>query len=345
MKIWVDLLTPKQLLFFKPMIDRLSKNNQILCTSRNYREVNKLANSKKMKITFVGKHGGVDIFDKLSSSVNRIQGLLKIVKKFSPNLTISFCSPEASRISYGLGIKHIAFSDSPHAIAVMRLSLPFVDKLLVPWIIPKKEFTKFGILEKNILHYKAIDAYVIVKQKSKTSNKINFRQKGKKTILIRVNELQAAYFRQEKDLVTSILNEISNELKNNNVIVLGRYVSEIKKLQRKFGTKIRVLNQVVDGKILLEQTDVFIGSGGTMTAEAALLGIPTISFNSVPNYIEKFLVRKKLVTRVQNPKKIVKMITNLLRTKKNTKNKARRVLNSMEDPFSTLMFAVKLIKK
>ncbi len=47
-----------------------------------------------------------------------------------------------------------------------------------------------------------------------------------------------------------------------------------------------------DGKYLLNNTDVFIGSGGTMTAESALMGIPTISYNAIPNSIEKMLVRK-----------------------------------------------------
>ncbi len=47
-----------------------------------------------------------------------------------------------------------------------------------------------------------------------------------------------------------------------------------------------------DGKHLLNNTDIFIGSGGTMTAESALMGIPTISYNAVPNIIENFLVKK-----------------------------------------------------
>ena len=47
-----------------------------------------------------------------------------------------------------------------------------------------------------------------------------------------------------------------------------------------------------DGKYLLNNTDIFIGSGGTMTAESALMGVPTISYNAVPNIVENFLVKK-----------------------------------------------------
>ena len=299
-----------------------------------------------MKLVFVGKHGGANKSDKLNASLRRLPILLKIIRKFAPDLTISCCSPEAARISYGLGIKHIAFSDSPHAEAVMRLSVPFVEKLLIPWIIPKKEFTKYGIAEKDILQYKAIDASVIAKQNPKKDYKINFSLTYRKTILIRVDESQAAYFSHKKDRVSYIISKIAKEFRRYNIIVLGRYSSQIKKLKKKFGTKVRILDEVVDGKALLSHTDVFVGSGGTMTAEAALLGVYTISYDSIPNHIEKYLVRKKLVKREKNPKKIVMLIRKELRThSKHNKKKARKILNSMEDPFSKLVKVMKYMKK
>ena len=133
------------------MIRRFRKNHHVICTSRNYREVTKLAKLRKSNLIVVGKHGGAKKYDKLNASTNRINQLSKIIKDHLPDIAVSFCSPEASRVAYGLGIKHIAFSDSPHAEAVMRLSVPFVQKLLIPWIIPKKEFIKFGINKKDIL--------------------------------------------------------------------------------------------------------------------------------------------------------------------------------------------------
>ena len=54
-----------------------------------------------------------------------------------------------------------------------------------------------------------------------------------------------------------------------------------------------LLSKPVNGKELLRYVDCFIGSGGTMTAESGLLGIPTISLNAVPNRIEDFLVKKE----------------------------------------------------
>ena len=84
-------MTPKQLLFFAPMISKLSKNHKILCTSRNYREVVELSKIKNIDLRLIGKHGGSTKEGKLDSSIQRMDHLLDVIIKFSPDLTISFC--------------------------------------------------------------------------------------------------------------------------------------------------------------------------------------------------------------------------------------------------------------
>jgi len=294
----------------------------------------------------VGKHGGVEKFDKLEASTNRINQISKIIQNQSPDVVVSFCSPEASRVAYGLGIKHIAFSDSPHAEAVMRLSVPLIQKLLIPWIIPKNEFTKFGIDKKNILQYKAIDASIIAKRILGKKIKIPSKNTKRKTILIRVEEDQAAYSSKNTKKTIMIIKNIIKEFSNENILVLGRYGSQIRFLKRTFGEKIKIPNKVIDGKMLLSSVDVFVGSGGTMTAESALLGIPTISYNAVPNFIESYLVKNKLVKRETNPKQLVRSIRKFINSSNiEHKKRAKKALNSMEDPYPKLVRAIRANRK
>ncbi len=344
MKIWFDILTPKQVLFFEPMIKKLRKNYRVFCTSRNYREVIQLAKIRNLKVVVVGKHGGAERSSKLDESLKRMVYLSKIVKKYSPDLTISLCSPEASRISYGLGIKHIAFSDSPHAVAVMRLSVPFVQKLLIPWVIPKKEFIKFGIREKDIIQYKALDAAITLNRKISAKSKLPLKTKGKKTILIRMEESHAAYLTKNSKRSIEIIKKIIKEFSDENILVHARYPKQVKFLKKYFGNKVKILTSTMDGKMLLENSDVFIGSGGTMTAESALLGVPTISFDAVPNLIQTYLIKKKLIVRETDPKKVILAIKRLTRTPKmGNKRKAKKVFSSMEDPYPKLVSAIKSI--
>lgn len=341
MKIWIDILTPKQLLFSEPIIEKLGQKHDILCTSRQYNEVTKLAKIRHFDLIFVGKHGGGDKKSKLKASIERIEKLSKKIKNFEPDAVISFGSPEAARISFGLGIKHIMFCDSPHANAVMRLTLPLIQKLLIPYVIPKKEFSKFGINEKDIVQYKAIDAVVTMQRKINQNIISPFKNNNKKNILIRVEEEEASYTSKSSKIIP-IIKKIANDYKDENIIVLGRYTQQIINLQKIMGKKIKVIKMSFDGKYLLNDTDVFIGSGGTMTAESALMGIPTISYNAVPNIIENFLVKKSLVKRETNPKKVSNEIKRIF-ARKNDQNqkRAKKVVKQMEDPIEKL---IKIIK-
>jgi len=341
LKIWIDILTPKQLLFSEPIIEKLGQKHDILCTSREYNEVTKLAKIRHFDLIFVGKHGGGDKKSKLKASIERIEKLSKKIKNFEPDVVISFGSPEAARISFGLGIKHIMFCDSPHANAVMRLTLPLIQKLLIPYVIPKKEFSKFGINEKDIVQYKAIDAVVTMQRKINQNIISPFKNNNKKNILIRVEEEEASYTSKSSKIIP-IIKKIANDYKDENIIVLGRYTQQIINLQKIMGKKIKVIKMSFDGKYLLNDTDVFIGSGGTMTAESALMGIPTISYNAVPNIIENFLVKKSLVKRETNPKKVSNEIKRIF-ARKNDQNqkRAKKVVKQMEDPIEKL---IKIIK-
>jgi len=324
------------------MIRKLGKNHKIISTSRNYREVVELAKIKHIDLLLVGRHGGFRKDDKLKASIQRMHNLVDVITKFSPDLTISFCSPEAARVSFGLGIKHIVFSDSPHAEAVMRLSISLAQKVLIPWIIPKREFEKFGISRNNIIHYRSIDAAIIVKDKS---NVIPFYvDRSKKTVVIRPEESEAAYIGERKDTSNNIIYEFSKDNKKYNIIVLARYPSQKNMIKRKYGNKVKVMDKIVDGKALLSVTDVFIGSGGTMTAESALMGIPTISYDAAPNYIEKYLVRAGLVRRETHPKKVVQATKQMLYKHYKNKRKASKILNSMEDPYTKLIGVIKTIR-
>jgi len=341
LKIWIDILTPKQLLFSEPIIEKLRKKHDLLCTSRDYDEVSKLAKVRNFDLIFVGKHGGNDKKTKLMASIDRMGKMSRKIEVFSPDLAISYCSPEAARISFGLGIKHIAFCDSPHANAVMRLTLPLIQKLLIPHVIPKNEFSRYGIDKKNIISYKAIDAVVTIKRKIDQNESLPFKNNKRKNILIRIEEEEASYTSKSSKIIP-IIKKIVNQYNNENIVILGRYTKQIHNLQKIVGKKAKIVKMSFDGKHLLNNTDIFIGSGGTMTAESALMGIPTISYNAVPNIVEKFLVKKHLVKRETNADRISDYIRETFEsTNKINQNRAKKIVRQMEDPIQKLMKVIK----
>src|SRR3990172_1959020 len=67
----------------------------------------------------------------------------------------------------------------------------------------------------------------------------------RKTILIRVEEDQAAYSAKNTKKTVMIIKSIIKEFSNENILVLGRYCSQIQFLNRTFRKKIKILNKFI----------------------------------------------------------------------------------------------------
>ena len=81
LKVWIDILTPKQLLFFRPLAEALRGKCDVMATTRRYRELDGLAGVLKFQATVVGRHGGASLQGKLQASVESMVGLTKIMSE------------------------------------------------------------------------------------------------------------------------------------------------------------------------------------------------------------------------------------------------------------------------
>ena len=85
-----------------------------------------------------------------------------------------------------------------------------------------------------------------------------------------------------------------------------------------------------------------------MSAEAALMGVPTIScYPSDPTYVDRFLFKLKLAERVLSVEKAVARVRGILKDPKvaiRQKEKAERVMAKMEDPLRVIMARLGLLR-
>jgi predicted glycosyltransferase len=335
LKIWFDILTPKQVNFFTPVIDELkNRKHDVLCTSRKYREVEELAKIKGLELRIVGKYGGESLSDKLKASAERVLQLTNVITEFNPDTLVSLSSPEASRVAFGLAIPHLGFNDSPHAEAVCRLSVPFMSKLMCPWIIPTRDFISYGISKNNIQHYKALDPAIWLKGFKQIYKPKDFGlDSAKKTVTFRLEESKAAYYSRDS-ISSKLLSSLVKNFGNYNLVLLGRYPDQIESLKRDYSDRAVVIESVVDGTSLLALSDVFVGSGGTMNCEAALLGVPNISYAMNKIYVTHYLLRKGLTRECRNENQMLKLVNYMLsdnKFRKRLTTKANSMLSQMED--------------
>jgi predicted glycosyltransferase len=340
-------------MFFKDAVKSLQeKGHEVLCTSRDYREAVELARIKGLDLKLVGRHGGPERYGKLAASAERMRALADVISGFAPDAAVTFSSPEGARVAFGLGVRHIGFNDSPHAEAVAKLTVPLMSRLLCPWVIPYSSWTGFGISRKDISRYHALDPAAWLKDDNDDSSSSAHmvepdKKEGNKTVvLIRLEESKASYIADKKLASTALVDAVVDELAQRaDIVMLCRYSDQIEEAKARYGNSARIIESVVDGVSLIKSTDLFIGAGGTMSAEAALLGVPTISIAPVRYHVEDYLVRSGLVARTRNPGALAKLASRMLageKFRKAQKKRAERALASMENPTKKMLAAILL---
>ncbi|MGQ9781293.1 MAG: DUF354 domain-containing protein [Nitrososphaeria archaeon] len=350
MKIWIDALTPKQALFFNVIRGWLTeRGHDVFSTTRAGYGASMLGSIIEYDLVVVGRHGATR-YEKLLESSKRVGELSEMVydKKF--DVALSFSSPECARVSYGLGIPHVSFNDSPHAVHASRLTIPLSRMLFTPWIIPKRVWTPYGIGEESIVQYKAIDASIWLRSWPFKDMRKELHLKDEPVIMIRMHEELASYLLEGGGNVMDIIRRVAREYSGRaNIVILSRYGNRYSSLRKEFGENITVLDSAVDGPSLIKSSDVFIGMGGTMSHEAALLGVPAISaYPGKATLIERFLMKRKLVFRPNSMRKLVKTLDYFLqdkRVKAVFERRATDLWNMMENPREKIISRIETIGK
>lgn len=102
MRIWLDVLTPKQVLFLYPLRRELLRaGHEVLLTTREHREVRGLLELLGVEASVMGTYAGAGLEHKLEASLHRCLALLPAVKRFAPHLALSFSSPNARGLPTG----------------------------------------------------------------------------------------------------------------------------------------------------------------------------------------------------------------------------------------------------
>jgi len=351
MKVFIDILTPKQCMLFSKLSERLRKDgHQVFEATREYREVVQLLKMKSMKVQVVGRHGGETLLGKLKANVERTLELASIMTELRPDVAVSLASPETSRVAFGLNIPHVCLNDSPHAEAVARLTVPLATLLLTPKIIPKTVWTRFGIQQNRIIQYKALDAWAWLKD-FKPDKKVLTQmglEKSRPIVAFRTEESFASYLLEKTSKTTLLLPLIESLLKSNvdfQAVVMPRYETQTALLKEKLGKCTTVCESTIDAPSLISYASVFVGAGGTMTTEAALLGVPTFScYPGKPFLVEKYLIKKGLIVRETSLERVRAKILMTLKKIENVRKaqvtKARKLTSSFEDPIDVIAKAI-----
>ncbi|WP_406657745.1 DUF354 domain-containing protein [Methanolobus sp. ZRKC2] len=278
MRVLIDIGHPAHVHFFKNIVLGLERNgHKVLVTAREKDVTVNLLESYGIKYEVLSKIG----FGKgnlIREWVSRDIKLLKIAKKFDPDLLIGVLNPCVAHVAWLMGKQSFIFTDTEHAKLANHVTLPFAHKVFTP------------------------SSYV--------------RDLGDKQIRYNgfheLAYLSPDYFEPDPDFLSEL-----NLDKDDRIIVL-RFVSwgashdvghhgitnklEIVQELEKYGKVFITAEQELDSSLekyricvspeklhdLLYNASLYLGEGGTTAVESAILGTPSIYVSSLVGTMGNF---------------------------------------------------------
>lgn len=303
MKIWIDLTNSPHVNFFAKMITDLRPDHQLVLTCRPLANTIDLLKISGFSHTVVGKHYGANKLKKACGFPIRVLQLVSFLRGQGVDVAIShssFYSPLVSRI---LGIPCIYLNDNEHAKG-NQLAFAFADKILVPEFLKPDKLAKRTRIRRKIVQYPGVKEGVYLWNFSAANgaasplDKIGL-QPDRRTICIRPEPWTAQYYKGRVEFMDPLISSLADDF---NVLILPRGENQAKHYLQDAFSKAFVLRGSVALADIVARCDLFIGAGGTMTRETAVLGIPTISiYQDDLLEVDRFLIQQGSMVHCLNP--------------------------------------------
>ncbi len=321
--IWVDITNLPHALFFGDFI----KRSQAFVTARGIGSLTKILEARGIDYALVGKHGGRGRREKLTKSAMRIHDLAKIISKQQVKIGVAKHSVELPRVAFGLGIPCLQVVDNEYAEHQNRLTLALCSRVLVPRALDVRRLLQQGAEKRKITSFNGLCELAHIRNFKPGDSVIK-----EEYVLVRPEPSYAAYFKGGR-ITQGVIDSVSRSYK---VLVIPR-MGESYRNAAIPGTR--------DSLSLIYHAAAFIGGGGTMNRESALLGTPTISYYPQELLgVDELLIKKKLMKHVSELEDMPSVLEEAVERKEALRRRAKRLREAMEDPIDVLQREISSLK-
>lgn len=275
MKIWLDISNSPHINLFSRMIHELARSHEIIVTARALANTIDLLELHGIKHKVVGKHYGAARLAKLYGYPVRICQLWRHLEDQNIDVALSqssFHSPVVARL---LGVRSIYMNDNEHALGNIPSFLA-ASTIMVPEFLSTEHLRKQYASPRKVVRYPGVKEGIYLHglgQVLAQAQGTNGRE-PRRSVYVRPEPWTAQYYKGRVNFLDELLLGLKDEV---NVTLLPRDKAQAKYYAQPRFAGIRVITTAIDIAEIAPDCDLFIGAGGTMTRETAVLGIPTIS--------------------------------------------------------------------
>ena len=276
MRIWFDLSNSPHINLFAHMIRVLEQEgNEVVITCRPLANTIDLLDLHGFRYEVVGAHYGAKLSSKILGYPVRVLQLRKYLAPKYIDVAVSqssFHSPVVARL---LGVRSIYMNDNEHALGNVPSFLA-ATRIMVPEFLSIANLRRQLARPSKVLRYPGVKEgiYLWALQDALKRAAVSRGTATKPSVYVRPEPWTAQYYKGERNFLDDLLIGIKEQV---NVTLLPRGKAQGRHYSDGRFAGIRIVDTALDIADIAPDCDLFVGAGGTMTREMAVMGIPTIS--------------------------------------------------------------------
>ncbi len=294
MRIWIDFINTPQVSFFVPFIAEFKRQGHtVILTCRDSANTVDLLCFHRLPFKIIGERVGRNRLEKVLIFPWRTLALWHYVRRKNPDVAIgqsSFYMPLVARF---LGIPSIYTNDNEYAGGNI-FGFLFASKVLLPKLLKRVIASEKWPLANKTKFYPGIKEAIYLSQ-SKVTIPL---QSNKSKIYFRPEPVNAEYYHAERNAFDNLLVKLSQHYP---VVVLPRDTQQARHYNALNLENLQVVRKPLSLDHIVADCLLFIGAGGSMNRELAVLGIPVVSvYGERPLKVDQYLIRSGRMQRNQN---------------------------------------------
>jgi predicted glycosyltransferase len=302
LRVWIDLSNSPHPLLFAPIAKALeARGHAVLITARHHAQTVELARLTWPDLDVIGAQSPAGRAGKARVLASRVMALRTWARRARPDVALSHNSYAQIVAARSVRIPAVTAMDFEHQPA-NHLAFRLSKRVLIPEAIPPEAVQRQGATASKTIRFPGLKEAIYVGDFEPDPSVVAElgidRRPGDALVVIRTPPSQALYHRFESPLFAQVLERVASE-PDVNCVVLPRHAEQRHEIAQRGLANVTIPAGPIDSRSLVYDADLVVGAGGTMTREAAIMGIPTLSiFAGSQPAVDRWLEAEGALKRV-----------------------------------------------